>query len=171
MDLLLMGGWMMWPLTLISVTVTAIIIERLLLFSSFRFPSRRMTELLEEVVRGNRDPLFAELEKVAALRRFSALLAAKGPGREAALRIEGDSMKDAGILDGDTAVIKKADTANNGEIVVALIDNNEATLKILQKKGAEVWLVPCNKDYETRKLDAKRVKVQGVLSSIIRNYH
>ena len=92
MDLLLMGGWMMWPLTLISVTVTAIIIERLLLFSSFRFPSRCMTELLEEVVRGNRDPLFAELEKVAALRRFSALLAAKGPGREAVLRIEGDAV-------------------------------------------------------------------------------
>ena len=92
-------------------------------------------------------------------------------GQFYALRIEGDSMKDAGILDGDTAVIKKADTDNNGEIFVALIDNNEATLKILQKKGSEVWLVPCNKDYETRKLDAKRVKVQGVLSSIIRNYH
>ena len=92
-------------------------------------------------------------------------------GQFYALKIEGDSMKDAGILDGDTAVIKKADTANNGEIVVALIDNNEATLKVLQKKGPEVWLVPCNKDYETRKLDAKRVKVQGVLSSIIRNYH
>lgn len=92
-------------------------------------------------------------------------------GQFYALRIEGDSMKDAGILDGDTAVVKKADNADNGEIVVALVDNNEATLKILQKKGAEVWLVPCNKDYETRKLDAKRVKVQGVLSSIIRNYH
>lgn len=92
-------------------------------------------------------------------------------GQFYALKIEGDSMKDAGILDGDTAVIKKADTANNGEIVVALIDNNEATLKVLQKKGPEIWLVPCNKDYETRKLDAKRVKVQGVLSSIIRNYH
>ena len=80
-------------------------------------------------------------------------------------------MKDAGILNGDTAIIKKADTANNGEIVVALVDNNEATLKVLQKKGAEVWLVPCNSEYETRKLDARRVKVQGVLSSLIRNYH
>ena len=87
-----------------------------------------------------------------------------------ALNIEGDSMVEAGILDGDTAIIKKTDTADNGAIVVALVDNTEATLKILQKKGPEVWLVPCNKDYETRKLAANRVKVQGVLSSIIRNY-
>lgn len=92
MNLLLMGGWMMWPLTLVSVTVTAIIIERLLLFSSFRFPSRRMTELLEKVVQGDRTPLFAELDKVEALSRFSSLLAAEGPGREAALRIEGDAV-------------------------------------------------------------------------------
>ena len=92
MNLLLMGGWMMWPLTLVSVTVTAIIIERLLLFSSFRFPSRRMTELLEKVVQGDSTPLFAELDKVEALRRFSSLLAAEGPGREAALRIEGDAV-------------------------------------------------------------------------------
>ncbi len=88
-----------------------------------------------------------------------------------ALKIEGDSMRDAGILDGDTAIIKQADTANNGQIVVALVDNTEATLKVLQKKGEEVWLVPCNSEYQTRKLDAKRVKVQGILSSIIRNYH
>lgn len=92
MDLLLMGGWMMWPLTLVSVMVTAIIIERLLLFSSFRFPSRRMTELLEKVVQGDSTPLLAELDKVDELRRFSSLLAANEPGREAALRIEGDAV-------------------------------------------------------------------------------
>ena len=92
MDLLLMGGWMMWPLMLISLTVTAIVIERLLLFSSFRFPPRRMTKLLEEVVQGNRAPLCSELEKVEALHRFSELLAAEGPGREAALRIEGEDI-------------------------------------------------------------------------------
>ena len=92
-------------------------------------------------------------------------------GQFYALTVEGDSMVDAGILDGDTAIIKKVDTADNGQIVVALVDNFEATLKILQKKDNEVWLVPCNANYETRKLDAKRVKVQGVLSSIIRAYH
>jgi len=92
-------------------------------------------------------------------------------GRYYALSVEGNSMVEAGILDGDTAIIKQADTADSGSIVVALIDNEEATLKVLQKNGGEVWLIPCNKDYETRKLDASRVKIQGVLTSIIRNYH
>lgn len=91
-------------------------------------------------------------------------------GQYYALKIEGDSMIEAGILDGDTAIIKKTDTALNGEIIVALIDNSETTLKILKKKDSEVWLIPCNKAYETRKFDAKRVKVQGILSSLIRNY-
>ena len=92
-------------------------------------------------------------------------------GRYYALNIEGDSMKEAGILNGDTAIIKKVDTADNGAIVVALIDNEEATLKVLQKKGEDVWLVPCNAKYETRVLNANRVKIQGILSGIIRNYH
>lgn len=92
-------------------------------------------------------------------------------GQFYALSVEGDSMIEAGIFDGDTAIIKKVDTAHNGQIVVALVDNQEATLKILQKKENEVWLVPCNKEYQTKKLDAKRVKIQGILSSIIRNYN
>lgn len=92
MDILLMGGWMMWPLTLISITATAIIVERLLLFSSFRFPPRSASALLEEAVLGNRAPLIAELEKVERLRRFASLLSADGPGKEAALRIEGEAV-------------------------------------------------------------------------------
>ena len=92
-------------------------------------------------------------------------------GQYYALTVEGDSMVEAGICDGDTAIIKKVDVANNGQIVVALVDNQEATLKILQKKEDMVWLVPCNQNYEIRKLDAKRVRVQGVLSSIIRHYN
>ncbi len=92
-------------------------------------------------------------------------------GQFYALTVEGDSMVEVGIFDGDTAIIKKTDTANNGQIVVALVDNNQATLKILQKKETQVWLVPCNKEYQVQKFDAKRVKIQGVLSSIIRNYH
>ena len=92
MDILLMGGWMMWPLTLISITATAIIVERLLLFSSFRFPPRSASALLEEAVLGNRAPLLAELEKVERLRRFASLLSADGPGKEAALRIEGEAV-------------------------------------------------------------------------------
>lgn len=92
MDILLMGGWMMWPLTLISITATAIIVERLLLFSSFRFPPRNAPALLEEAVRGNRAPLLAELENVERLRRFASLLSADRPGKEAALRIEGEAV-------------------------------------------------------------------------------
>lgn len=87
-----------------------------------------------------------------------------------ALRIEGESMIEAGIMDGDLAIIKRADVAENGQIVVALVDNTEATLKIWQKKDNEIWLKPCNKDYEIRKLHPSQVKVQGILNGIIRKY-
>lgn len=88
-----------------------------------------------------------------------------------ALTIEGDSMVEAGILNGDTAIIKKSDTANNGDIVVALVDDYEATLKVLQKDKAEVLLIPKNCNYETRRLPTSRVKVQGILAGILRTYH
>lgn len=88
-----------------------------------------------------------------------------------ALRIEGESMIEAGIMDGDLAIIKRAETAENGQIVVALVDNNEATLKVWQKKDNEIWLKPCNKDYEIRKLHPSQVKVQGILNGIIRSYN
>ncbi len=88
-----------------------------------------------------------------------------------ALTIEGDSMVEAGIMDGDTVIIKRASTANNGDIVVALVDNNEATLKKIKKSGAYIELIPQNSAYQTRRLAAGRVKIQGVLSSLIRTYH
>lgn len=92
-------------------------------------------------------------------------------GQFYALKIEGESMVEAGILDGDTVIIKKAETANNGEIVVALVDNSEATLKIIKKEGENIHLIPCNKDYQVRTLPASRVKVQGVLAGLLRTYH
>ena len=89
-----------------------------------------------------------------------------------ALTIEGESMVEAGIFDGDTAIIRRADSANNGQIVVALVDNAEATLKVLDKKsGNEVWLLPCNKDYNPIKITADRLKIQGVLYGIVRKYN
>lgn len=91
-------------------------------------------------------------------------------GQFYALKVEGNSMMEAGILDGDTAIIKKQNQADNGKIVVALVDNQEATLKVLKKNGMYVQLVPCNKEYKTKTLEANRVKIQGVLSGIIRNY-
>ena len=92
-------------------------------------------------------------------------------GQYYALTVEGDSMVNAGILSGDTVVIRKAESANNGEIVVALVDECEATLKIFKKDGAEVLLIPQNDDYETRRLPASRVKIQGTLAGLLRSYH
>jgi repressor LexA len=93
-----------------------------------------------------------------------------GNGEHYALEVSGDSMIDAGILDGDTVVIERCDTAENGSIVVALVDNNEATLKRLRRRGASIALEPANKTYETRIFGPDRVKVQGKLVGLIRRY-
>ena len=86
------------------------------------------------------------------------------------LDISGDSMIDAGIRDGDRVIIRACDTAENGAIVVALIDELEATLKIIKRDGSQIVLEPANKNYETRRLPASRVRVQGKLVGLLRNY-
>ena len=86
------------------------------------------------------------------------------------LKIQGDSMIEAGIKDGDTVIIKKADKADNGQIVVALIDDYEAMLKRIRVKGKTVALESANKNYETKIFGPDRVKVQGVLVSLYRNF-
>ena len=86
------------------------------------------------------------------------------------LKVSGDSMTGVGINDGDTVIIKKANTAENGKIVVALIDDNEAMLKIMRKKGNSIALESANKRYETKIYGPDRVKVQGVLVSLYRNF-
>ncbi|PIW31425.1 MAG: repressor LexA [Rhodobacterales bacterium CG15_BIG_FIL_POST_REV_8_21_14_020_59_13] len=96
---------------------------------------------------------------------------AGGRGEHYALEIEGDSMINAGILDGDIVIIERCDTATNGEIVVALIDEEEATLKRLRKKGGSVALEAANPAYETRIFGPDRVRVQGKLVGLIRRYH
>ncbi len=92
-------------------------------------------------------------------------------GEYYALTIEGDSMIEAGIMNGDTVIIKRTNVAHNGDIVVALVDDCEATLKQIKKDGPEVLLIPKNEAYKTRRLPANRVKIQGILSSLIRTYH
>ena len=94
-----------------------------------------------------------------------------GRGDYYALTVEGDSMIEAGIHDGDTVIIERCDFAENGAIVVALVDDSEVTLKRLYRQGREVALEPANQHYETRILDNDRVKVQGKLSGLIRQYH
>ncbi|HEX3862336.1 MAG TPA: transcriptional repressor LexA [Stellaceae bacterium] len=93
-----------------------------------------------------------------------------GRGEHYALEVAGDSMIEAGILDGDTVIIQRCDTAENGEIVVALVDNIEATLKRLRRRGASIALEPANKAYETRIFGPDRVKVQGRLVGLLRRY-
>lgn len=93
-----------------------------------------------------------------------------GRGRHYALTVEGDSMVDAGILDGDTAIIRFCDSAENGEIVVALVDEQEVTLKRLRRRGEQIALEPCNPNYETRIFGPGRVRVQGRLVGLMRRY-
>jgi repressor LexA len=93
-----------------------------------------------------------------------------GRGEHYALEVAGDSMIEAGILDGDTVVIQRCDTAENGTIVVALIDNIEVTLKRLRRRGGSIALEPANKAYETRIFGPEQVKVQGRLIGLLRRY-
>jgi repressor LexA len=93
-----------------------------------------------------------------------------GGGEHFALEVRGDSMIDAGIFDGDTVIVKKQDTANTGDIVVALIDQEEATLKRLRRKGASIALEAANPAYETRIFGPDRVRIQGRLTGLLRKY-
>jgi repressor LexA len=93
-----------------------------------------------------------------------------GLGEHYALVVEGDSMVEAGIHDGDYVVIRRCDSAENGAIVVALVDEHEVTLKRLRRKGASIALEPANASYETRIFGPDRVKVQGRLVGLMRRY-
>ena len=93
-----------------------------------------------------------------------------GAGEHFALEIVGDSMVEAGIHDGDTVVIKKTDVASHGDIVVALIDEHEATLKTLRKEAGRIGLEPANRHYQTRYFSSDAVRIQGKLAGLIRRY-
>ncbi len=93
-----------------------------------------------------------------------------GPGEHYALEVAGDSMVEEGILDGDYALIRKTDTARDGEIVVALIDNSEATLKTFRREGTMIRLDPANRNYDPQRYRPEQVVVQGKLSGLLRRY-
>src|SRR6476661_7149342 len=110
------------------------------------------------------------IEALQGTENFSVPAALLGPGEHYALEVSGDSMVDEGILDGDFALIRKVDTARDGEIVVALIDNEEATLKTFRREGSMVRLDPANRNYEPQRYDPRRVQIQGKLAGLIRRY-
>ena len=110
------------------------------------------------------------IEALQGTEGFAVPAALLGPGEHYALEVSGDSMVEEGILDGDFALIRKVDTARDGEIVVALIDNEEATLKTFRREGAMVRLDPANRMYESQRYDPRRVQIQGRLAGLIRRY-
>jgi repressor LexA len=110
------------------------------------------------------------IEALQGTESFAVPAALLGSGEHYALEVSGDSMVDEGILDGDFALIRKVDTAHDGEIVVALIDNEEATLKTFRREGSMIRLDPANRNYEPQRYDPRRVQIQGRLAGLIRRY-
>jgi repressor LexA len=110
------------------------------------------------------------IEALQGTEGFSVPAALLGPGEHYALEVSGDSMVEEGILDGDFALIRKVDSARDGEIVVALIDNEEATLKTYRREGQMIRLDPANRSYEAQRYDEGRVRIQGRLAGLIRRY-
>lgn len=111
------------------------------------------------------------LEALESDRSLSVPAALLGPGDHYALEVSGDSMIDAGIFDGDYALIRRCEDARDGDIVVALIDNAEATLKYLRRESGIIRLDPANAAYEPQRYPANRVRVQGKLAGLLRRYH
>lgn len=110
------------------------------------------------------------IEALQGTETFAVPAALLGPGEHYALEVSGDSMVDEGILDGDFALIRKVDDARDGEIVVALIDNEEATLKTYRREGRMIRLDPANSRYEPQRYEEGRVQIQGRLAGLIRRY-
>jgi len=112
----------------------------------------------------------APIEALEGQSSLSVPAALLGGGEHYALEVSGDSMVDAGILDGDYALIRRTETARDGEIVVALIEDNEATLKYFRREGAMVRLDPANRSYDPQRYAPNQVRVQGRLAGLLRRY-
>jgi repressor LexA len=111
------------------------------------------------------------IEALEGQNSLSVPMALLGAGEHYALEVSGDSMCEAGILDGDYALIRKTQTARDGEIVVALVRGEEATLKYLRREGQKIRLDPANSSYDPQYYDANEVEVQGRLAGLLRRYH
>ena len=113
----------------------------------------------------------APIEAIEGQAMLSVPAALLGAGEHFALEVSGDSMVEAGILDGDYALIKKVDSAREGEIIVALVEDHEATLKYFRREGAMVRLDPANRAYEPQRYKPGQVRVQGKLAGLLRRYN
>jgi repressor LexA len=110
------------------------------------------------------------IEALQGSEGFAVPAALLGPGEHYALEVSGDSMVEEGILDGDFALIRKVDVARDGEIVVALINDEEATLKTFRREGSMIRLDPANRQYEAQRYRPDQVRIQGRLAGLIRRY-
>jgi repressor LexA len=110
------------------------------------------------------------IEALQGTETFPVPAALLGAGEHYALEVSGDSMVDEGILDGDFALIRRVDTARDGEIVVALVNNEEATLKTFRREGNMIRLDPANRNYEPQRYRPDQIQIQGKLAGLIRRY-
>ena len=110
------------------------------------------------------------IEAIEGQSSLSVPAALLGPGEHYALEVAGDSMVEEGILDGDYALVRKTETARDGEIVVALIDGTEATLKTFRREGQMIRLDPANRNYAPQRYSPDQVRIQGRLSGLLRRY-
>lgn len=131
---------------------------------------RAANENILEIPLHGRIAAGAPIEALEGQNSLSVPAALLGPGEHYALEVAGDSMVDAGILDGDYALIRRAETARDGQIVVALVDEAEATLKYFRREGAMVRLDPANRSYDPQRYSPNRVQVQGCLAGLLRRY-
>ncbi|MDP8914061.1 MAG: transcriptional repressor LexA [Pseudomonadota bacterium] len=110
------------------------------------------------------------IEALQGTESLSVPAALLGPGEHYALEVAGDSMVEEGILDGDYALVRKTDTARDGEIVVALVNNEEATLKTFRREGQMIRLDPANRNYDPQRYRPEQVQIQGKLAGLLRRY-
>jgi len=133
-------------------------------------PPKAANENVLEIPLHGRIAAGVPIEALEGQSTLSVPAALLGPGEHYALEVSGDSMVEAGILDGDYALIRRADVARDGEIVVALIADAEATLKYFRREGAMIRLDPANRSYDPQRYKPEQVRIQGKLAGLLRRY-
>jgi len=133
-------------------------------------PPKAANENVLEIPLHGRIAAGMPIEALEGQSTLSVPAALLGPGEHYALEVSGDSMVEAGILDGDYALIRRADVARDGEIVVALIADAEATLKYFRREGAMIRLDPANRSYDPQRYKPEQVRIQGKLAGLLRRY-